>query len=219
MLALRLSVKGEIEYHLPMETATTRSTNIRERAKDAARQEIARVALRLFTDHGFEGTTADQIAAAAGISRSTFFRYFATKDEVVLGQFEQKGHELVAEVRARPSSESAWAALHQGFLEVVRRGSSGFGSDDTAVRLAQLQVYNGALRAAGLSQRARWRSMLAPEIASRLGTSFDDDPRPAALAAAAIGCLETAVVMWGRSGGKADLEHLVNIAMSELGRT
>lgn len=199
-----------------MDTATNPGKSIRHRARDAMRQEIARVALRLFAEHGFEGVTADQIAAAAGISRSTFFRYFATKDEVILGQFEQKGHELVAEVRARPSSESAWEALHQGFLEVVRRGSSDIGFD-AAVQLAQLQVYNGALRAAGLNQRARWRSLLAPEIAARLDTSVDGDPRPAALAAAAIGCLEAAVVMWGRSGGQADLERLVDVAMAELG--
>lgn len=197
-------------------SGTIPTQSIRGRARNALRTEIADVALQLFLERGYEATTADQIAVAAGVSRSTFFRYFATKEEVILSQFEEKGHQLASQVQGRPSDEPAWQALRHGFLDVVRHNAAQIESDGTAIRMARLQVYTGALRAAGLNQRARWRALLAPDIAHRLGTSVDDDPRPMALAAAAIGCLESAVVLWGRSGGRADLVELVDTAMGAL---
>jgi AcrR family transcriptional regulator len=57
---------------------------LRERKKQRTRAELQRHALRLFRDHGYATTTVDDIAAAAEVSRSTFFRYFPTKEEVVL---------------------------------------------------------------------------------------------------------------------------------------
>src|SRR3954451_3042682 len=51
------------------------------------REDIERVAMRLFTDRGFDATTVDDIAAAAGIGRRTFFRYFGSKNDVVWGRF------------------------------------------------------------------------------------------------------------------------------------
>ena len=57
---------------------------LRERKKERTRAELQRHALRLFRDHGYAETTVDDIAAAAEVSRSTFFRYFPTKEDVVL---------------------------------------------------------------------------------------------------------------------------------------
>ena len=58
---------------------------LRERTRRAVHREIAEAGMALFLDQGFEETTVDQIAEAAGISRRSFFRYFATKEDVVLG--------------------------------------------------------------------------------------------------------------------------------------
>lgn len=57
---------------------------LRERKKAATRAEIGRQALRLVREHGYEVTTTEQIAAAANVSPSTFFRYFPTKAEAIL---------------------------------------------------------------------------------------------------------------------------------------
>src|SRR3546814_13785601 len=118
-----------------MQNNPSPSSSIRDRARGAVRHEIAQVAIQLFVEHGFEGTTAEQIATAAGVSRSTFFRYFATKDEVILSQFEEHGQELAAAVAARPQTEPAWEAMHRGFRSTVERRVAAIEAGGTAFRL------------------------------------------------------------------------------------
>jgi len=71
---------------------------LRERKQRETRQRIAQVALRLFLADGYEGTTLDAIAAAAGISRRTFFSYFKSKDDIILFGMEADSAELIAEL-------------------------------------------------------------------------------------------------------------------------
>ena len=65
---------------------------LRSRVRRAMRAEVAAAALELFITQGFDNTTIDQIAAAAGMSRSSFFRYFPTKEDTVLGDLAGYGH-------------------------------------------------------------------------------------------------------------------------------
>jgi AcrR family transcriptional regulator len=196
---------------------TANRAPIRDRTRDAVRSEIAEVALALISEQGFENTTADQIAALAGISRSTFFRYFATKEDVILSQLEDNGHELAAAVRARPSDESAWQALHQGFLDVSHQHARNHGDLERRIKMARAQSETRSVLAAGAAHRLRWRSLLAPEVARRMGVEVHTDPRPMALAAAAIGCLESAVDTWVKLNGKGSLADVLDTAMTALG--
>ncbi|HZF84581.1 MAG TPA: helix-turn-helix domain-containing protein [Burkholderiaceae bacterium] len=74
------------------------SEGLRERKQRETRQRIAELALRLFLDHGYDGTTLDAIASAAGISRRTFFSYFKSKDDIILFGMEADSAELIAEL-------------------------------------------------------------------------------------------------------------------------
>jgi AcrR family transcriptional regulator len=190
---------------------------IRDRARDAVRAEIAEVALELISEQGFDATTADEIAARSGISRSTFFRYFPTKEDVILSQLENNGHELADAVRARPSTESAWEALHRGFLDVSHLHSQNQHDLERRIKMARAQSETRSVLAAGAAHRLRWRSLLAPEVARRLGVEVYADPRPMALAAAAIGCLESAVDTWVKLNGKGSLADVLDTAMTALG--
>jgi AcrR family transcriptional regulator len=74
------------------------SEGLRERKQRETRQRIAQVALRQFLTSGYNGTTLDAIADAAGISRRTFFSYFKSKDDIILFGMEADLAELVAEL-------------------------------------------------------------------------------------------------------------------------
>lgn len=74
------------------------SEGLRERKQRETRQRIAELALRLFLNHGYDGTTLDAIASAAGISRRTFFSYFKSKDDIILFGMEADSAELIAEL-------------------------------------------------------------------------------------------------------------------------
>lgn len=74
------------------------SEGLRERKQRETRQRIAELALRLFLEHGYDGTTLDAIASAAGISRRTFFSYFKSKDDIILFGMEADSAELIAEL-------------------------------------------------------------------------------------------------------------------------
>src|ERR1700737_2370781 len=72
-----IGLPGRKVYTVPV------AVDIGERKRRAVRGELSEVALRLLTDRGFDSVTIDEIAAAAGVSRRTFFRYFSSKEDVV----------------------------------------------------------------------------------------------------------------------------------------
>ena len=82
----------------------------RSRKKAATKHSIQGEALRLFVEKGYEATTVEEIAAAAGVSHMTFFRYFPRKEEVVeYDEYDPLLEELIA---GRPSHEAPLTALH-----------------------------------------------------------------------------------------------------------
>src|SRR3978361_1959054 len=95
--------------------------SLREHARHAVRGEGSRRAWGLFADHGFEATTVDQIAAAAGMSRRSFFRYFDGKDELLLDRMLESDDQVARALAARPPEEAAWPALRAALQELVAR--------------------------------------------------------------------------------------------------
>jgi AcrR family transcriptional regulator len=97
--------------------------NLRERKKLATWRAIRSAALRLFDKEGFEATTIEQIAAAANISRATFFNYFASKEAVVFDQDPEERGDWQALMNGRPADEPLWdslTAILTGFCESLR---------------------------------------------------------------------------------------------------
>lgn len=88
-----------------------------ERRARLVREEVSEIAVRLFLARGFDGVSVDDIAAAANMSQRTFFRYFATKDEIVLQYERQLRRRLHDAVRRRPAEEGPVTALTNAFIE------------------------------------------------------------------------------------------------------
>ncbi|MEU8238664.1 helix-turn-helix domain-containing protein [Actinoplanes missouriensis] len=85
--------------------------SLREQKKLAAWRAIRAAALRLFDERGYEAVSVEQIAAAANVSRATFFNYFASKEAVVFDQDPQERDNWRALMDARPAGEPLWASL------------------------------------------------------------------------------------------------------------
>ncbi|GHI93535.1 MULTISPECIES: TetR/AcrR family transcriptional regulator [Streptomyces] len=186
----------------------------RERARRAARAEITDTALRLFAENGFEATTIDQITSAVGISRRSFFHYFGSKEDLVLGDTEALGESVRAALEERPEDESAWTAIRAAFLTIRPADKT----PEEQFVLARLHHEAPSLRARHLEKHLRWQTLLAPGVQRRLGLppSPDPDPRALAFVAAALACFDAAVDAWFRSGGADDPVRLFDEAVATL---
>ena len=88
---------------------------LRVQRRRLVQHEIERAALRLFLDHGYDAVSVDDIAGRVGMSGRTFFRYYATKDEI-LRRFQAGLNEALIEAfRERPPDETALQALRAAF--------------------------------------------------------------------------------------------------------
>jgi AcrR family transcriptional regulator len=142
---------------------------LRERKKAKTRAAIRDQALRLIREQGYDATTVEQIADAAEVSPSTFFRYFPTKEDVVL----QDDLDLlwIDAYRAQPAGLAPLTAMRLSLREAFANMS---GEDMTTLRQTMDLAAIPAVRARMLDEFARTNQMLATAIAERSGHSPDD---------------------------------------------
>jgi AcrR family transcriptional regulator len=170
---------------------------LRERKKIATRLAIARAAMALFEERGYDGTTVDDIAAAANVSRRTFFRYFAGKDEVFIVDPEGKLQALHAALAEGPPEEPTIDALRRGILALT----AAYFEPELLLAETRVVYKEPALAAAGLAYQVRWEDALAQEVADDLEVDIDRDPRPRIVAHAAVAILRAGVASWLGDGG------------------
>lgn len=178
--------------------------------------QVAQMAIDLFIERGYEETTVDDICAVAGISRSSFFRYFRSKEDVLMREVADFGGSLLAALRARPDDETPWVAVRQALHPLIEQ----YGADSERIlRSARLVRSTPALATFHQDKLARKGQILQPEIARRMGADPDDplDPRPAALIGAVLAGLDAAVAAWAAADGGRDLAELFDRAMDAIG--
>ncbi|HWG26988.1 TetR family transcriptional regulator [Actinospica sp.] len=198
---------------MPLESSAAPAPDLRERTRRAVRAELTDVALDLFLRRGFEATTVDEIAASAGISRRSLFRYFASKEAIIFDSLQDVGERLAEALAKRPREEDPWVSLRHSF-EVV----TAYNEDNPERTLAfwTMLEETASLKARHFEHLMRWQQLLVPDIAVRLGEVEDDGaygPCAPAVVGAALACLDAANHAWLRSRGKADVVLLLNEAM------
>lgn len=178
------------------------------------RAELEQVALELFARRGFDATTVDDIATAAGIGRRTFFRYYSSKNDVVWGEFE----EGLQALRARLAGTDP----EQPLLEALREAVLAFNRLDPAHapwhrdRMA-LVLGVPALQAHSTLRYAAWRAVVAEFVGRRLGT----EPQgllPQLAGHLCLGAALAAYEQWLRDAD-ADLQALLSDALRALDGT
>ena len=175
---------------------------------------LEQTALRLFMEKGYENTTVEEISEAVDVSTRTFFRYFATKDEVL---FAHQAERLAA-IRAFFSERPADAPLADTVRAVVD-----FFAEDLATNadllVVQATVYAEARLPAGII-RLRQDELIeaiAVGLAPALGRSAGI--RPVVIATATMCAIELAARAWFRGGRQGDLREMVRDSYGDLIQT
>jgi mycofactocin system transcriptional regulator len=183
------------------------------RRPSTSRAELERVALDLFTTRGFDETTVDDIAAAAGIGRRTFFRYYASKNDAVWGDFDAELDKLRRWFDECNPDVRLMDAVHYAVLTFNRLDSD---QVPWHRRRMALILNTPALQAHSTPMYARWRAVIAEFAAGRMGAA-PQDMVPQLIAYAALGAAVAAYEQWLRDED-AELEPLLDLAMAELSR-
>ncbi|MCX4669939.1 TetR family transcriptional regulator [Streptomyces sp. NBC_01381] len=190
---------------------TTRpEPSLAQRKRQLVADELTGAALKLLARKGFDAVTVDEIVATAGVSKRTFFRYFASKEDVVVQFLADMGADMRAELAGRPSPESLSAALRHTVLVSVNACA---GHSEQALRVVQLILGTPALRARFLERQAQWRDELAAEVAERLGLA-PADLYPQLAAGVALTAFDTVLQRWSDSDGAEDAGALTERAFA-----
>ena len=163
---------------------------LRERKRRATAERIAHAARTLFRERGFDATTVDQIALAAGVSRRSFFHHFASKEDVIFAGKNEMEAALTSAIASQPPDEP--------LLRVARRAvvaaASHFDRDE-AVALARLMHDSPAVRVRNHVRYEELERVMAARLGERLGGN-PDRLRARLVAMVAIGALRVAGETW-----------------------
>jgi AcrR family transcriptional regulator len=173
------------------------------------RERLAATALDLFEAHGYDATTVEDIARAAGVSHMTFFRYFPTKESVLLGDpFDPV---IAASVAAQPGSLPPIERVARGFLVALRRIDEAFPPDAAADVRRRIRIAAGvpALRA-GVVENNRETEDAIVDALRATGTP-EGEARIAA--AACLGAATASLMAWATADSDASLAQVVTGAV------
>jgi len=197
-------------------TAQGGETGLAQRKRRFVRDELAEAALKLLADQGFEATTIDQMAAAAGVSRRTFFRYFESKEDVLVQSLAEAGAQLCAGLARRPIEEPSAVALRRAVSVLVTACRE---QPEKSLRMTKMILGTPSLLGRYHERQAEWRRELATELGRRLGLDTARDLGPALVAGVALTAFDTALSRWAASDGAEDLDALTDDAFAIVADT
>ena len=186
---------------------------LRERRKALTAAELEAAAFRLFGERGFDAVTVDDIAAEADVSRRTFFRYFASKEDVLLADHFVQLARLREAIDTRPPDEPIITALRNALLSM----STDFEDRKEMIILrGRLMRDTPSLQARSLVHQKLWEEAMQEMVAERLGVDPAKDLRPGVVSAATLAAMRVAFTNWLTAGCDGDLIALTAEALDLL---
>lgn len=181
------------------------------RRRVTSQAELEQAAFALFAAYGFEATTVDEIAAAAGIGRRTFFRYFPSKNDIPWGAFEAELDRMRVRLKACPAQVPLMEAIRVALIDFNQVAPA---QVPLHRRRMELILRVPTLLAHSTLRFAAWRAVIAEFVAERSGRR-PDDLAPQAIAHAVLGVAVAAYERW-LDDPAADLGALLDDAMRQL---
>jgi AcrR family transcriptional regulator len=188
-------------------------TGRRDRKKLRTREDLRRAAIRIALEHGYEALTVEAITEAADVSVRTFFNYFASKDDALLGADPHQASQLAEALVARPAQEPPLTALHAIFAQYTESFTEreALWQDRMELLRRNPQLWPRMLAAFGAFERS-----LAEAIAARTGSDAETDIYPDLVAAAVVGATRISLAHWRAGRDDTSLAELIDTAFGLL---
>jgi AcrR family transcriptional regulator len=186
---------------------------LRERKKQATRDQLVDAAFRLFSERGFDSVSAAEIADSVDVSERTFFRYFPAKEDVLFPDSEEKLSHCQELLASLPKELSLVDGMR---LALVAMSAEYEVSKDVMLQRARLVASTPSLRAHVLQREQEWVEEFAAAIAPRLDLD-ESDLRPELAAAMLVTAFRVVLGRWLRSGGKGDVPAMLDQALAFIG--
>lgn len=189
-------------------SATTR-VGLRARKKQRTADRLRRVALEQFASRGFDAVTVDDIVDGADVSKTTFYRYFESKDDVLLGTATDRLELMRSALLARPPDEATLDAVRNAFLAVAEHYEL---ERDRTLTVGRILRTTPALAARNQEQQTAWEALLRDYFADRGGTRAPE-LRHCVLAANVVAALRVAMDYWATTDAATGLPDVVDAAL------
>ncbi|HEX4491489.1 MAG TPA: TetR family transcriptional regulator [Acidimicrobiia bacterium] len=200
-----------MDSRVTVEPGTVGITDVglRERKKERTREALEAAALDLFERKGFDHTTVEEIADACDVSRRTFFRYFASKEEAFAGDKAEKSALVASLLAARPADEAPLESVRF----VVRNFCAQMGRDKEAtLRRLRIAAASHDLHQLQVESYDERTDGLVDALVARNGSPVDPETRlqMRLVIGAAMVVMRSAAEQWLASDGGGDLEDIVD---------
>lgn len=174
--------------------------SLRERKREATKLALQAAAVRLFNEKGYAATSVDEIAAAAEVSRRTFFRYFGSKEGVLFAEADESGERVRAALLRQPPGRSGLQAFGDAVVELAESVEE----EDQVLAQQRVLASRFELRSRAAEISRVWRRRLAEALAEREGR---EKPTEADQLTAAIGIavIQTVIEEWVLTDGRERL--------------
>jgi AcrR family transcriptional regulator len=187
--------------------------SLRERKKAKTRKVLADTATELFAEQGFDHTTVEEIAEACDVSPRTFFRYFASKEDVLFAVGDERLRQLLEAIASRPSGEAPLGSMREAALSLVPEYTSERARLITRKRIiAETQT----LRSRGLERQLGWEDAVTDALGQRITDAGPAGIELRLVASVTTATLRAALHTWLEAGG--DLATLIDDAFDRLSR-
>lgn len=187
--------------------------SLRSRKQQLVRDAIFDAAVETFAAKGFDDTTIEDVARAAGVSRASFFRYFSSKDDLLAQNVMKYGAALVGAIRACPASFSSFQIMRETVLSIALQT----GTHPRTRQVIDISLRSASAMQAHASRLIEVEESVAIAFAERIKGQSKDDLEPRLLAAMTVSTMNVAIMSWYR-GDYHDLSAAVEQVFSRFTR-
>jgi AcrR family transcriptional regulator len=185
--------------------------SLRSRKQQFVREAIFDAAIELFAAKGFDETTVEEVAQAAGVSRASFFRYFSSKDDLLAQNVMKYGVALTEAIKACPPSFKPFEVMRETVLSVARQTVN----HPNTRQVIEISQRSASAMQAHMSRMIEVEERVSAAFAERLGCLSKNELEPRLLATLTLSAMNVAIMSWYR-GDSQELTNSVELVFSRL---